>query len=329
MNRTALILALSGVLAAGAGAQSIPEKLIEAGHWKRARVIVEARWNDNRDDALSNFLMSQIRNAFGDRESPPALAERAVAIDGGVAKYHRQLAEALGVEARHSGIFHQIALARRFKKEIDIAIVLDPRDLQALRDLLEFYLLAPGIAGGDKGKARIMAEQIGRINAASGYSAQARLAIFNGEKDTVVEALLRRAVDAEPGNYRARTALASFYADHANAEGAEREALQAVQIDAGRAEGYAILAEIDAAAGRWGDLDSALTAAEKEVPDDLAPFYRAGEALLRVNRSMDRAVRYFQKYAGGQPEGNAPTVADAQGKLEFAAKGFPGRRGGR
>src|SRR5450631_3573666 len=112
--RVAGILVLAGI----AAAQTEAERLIEAGHWKRARAIVEGRMRDNPRDALSHFLLSQIRNAFGDTESPAPLAEQAVALDGGVAKYHRQLAEVLGVKAQHSGILQQLVLARRFKREI-------------------------------------------------------------------------------------------------------------------------------------------------------------------------------------------------------------------
>jgi tetratricopeptide (TPR) repeat protein len=314
------IVALIGLWAIGAGeAQTVPEKLIEAGHWKRARTIVEARIHDDPRDAMANFLLSQIRNAFGDRESPQALAERAVAIDGGTAKYRRQLAEVLGVKAQHSGIFQQLVLARRFKKEIDAAIALDSHDLQALRDLMEFYLLAPGIAGGDKAKARTIAEQIVRIDPVEGFSAQARLAEVNGDHNQV-EGLLCRAVEAAPPNYRARIALSNFYAlsGRSNLERAEQHAREAAQIDPGRVEAYAILAQIYAARGRWGDLDSVLATAEREVRDDLVPAYRAGETILASGRDIDRAVRCFRKYLTSEPEGNAPTRSDAQRKLVLA-----------
>jgi hypothetical protein len=55
-------------------ADSVPEQLIAAGHWKRARSLVEVRIHESPDDPLANFLLSQIRNAFGDRESPLPLA---------------------------------------------------------------------------------------------------------------------------------------------------------------------------------------------------------------------------------------------------------------
>src|SRR5690242_11595428 len=136
-SKAALCLLLTPLAAA---AQSVPEKLIEGGHWKQARAIVEAQYRDNPNDALANYLLSQIRNAFHDTQSPMPLAERAVSLDSSVAKYHRQLAEVIGVMAQRSGPLRQLVLARRFKKEIDSALALDGRDLQAWRDLMEFYL---------------------------------------------------------------------------------------------------------------------------------------------------------------------------------------------
>jgi hypothetical protein len=115
---------------------------------------------------LATFLLSQIRGAFGDRSSPLALAEKAVAMDGRTAKYHRQIAEVVGVVAQRAGAIQQLFLARRFRKEIDAALACDPQDVQALGDLLEFYLLAPGIAGGDQRKAVEVAGRIAAIDAA-------------------------------------------------------------------------------------------------------------------------------------------------------------------
>jgi hypothetical protein len=58
-------------------AQSPAEDLIEAGHWKRARALVEARMREAPEDPLAIYLMSQIRFAFGDANTPLKLAEKA------------------------------------------------------------------------------------------------------------------------------------------------------------------------------------------------------------------------------------------------------------
>jgi tetratricopeptide (TPR) repeat protein len=296
--------------------ETTPEKLIAEGHWKRARTLVEARFHEAPDDPLANFLLSQIRNAFGDRESPLPLAERAVALDSGVAKYHRQVAEGLGVMAQHAGLWQQLMLARRFHKEIEIALMLDPRDIQALRDLMEFYLLAPGIAGGDERKAAATAERIGTVDPVEGYLAQARLAEFHKQPGKMEE-FLKKAAESQPSRYKAQIELAQFYLspDHFNAAGAERQARASEMLDPSRVPAYTVLAEVYAERGNWSELDSTLAAAEREVPDDLTPHYRAAERLAGAGRDLPRAERYLRTYLAQEPEGNAPTRAEAHWKL--------------
>ena len=301
------------------GQQTDPEKLIEAGHWKRARVVVEARLREAPDDPLANFLLSQIRNAFGERTTPLALAERAVALEGRVAKYHRQLAEVLGVQAQHTSAIQQLFLARRFRKEIDLAIALDPRDVQALRDLLEYYLLAPGIAGGDPRKAVTVAERIGELDAPEGFLAKARIAAFD-KQTAETESLLRKAAQAQPPSYRAHIALAQFYRarEHSDPGAAETVAKEALKLDRSRVESYAILAEVYAGRAEWSALEAILTEASRQVPDDLVPYYQAANSLLSTGRDPARAERYLRAYLGPEPEGNEPPPAETHWKLGLA-----------
>jgi tetratricopeptide (TPR) repeat protein len=295
-------------------AQTSPEDLIAAGHWKRARSLVEERFRQNPSDPSLCFYLSQIRNAFGDRQSPLPLAEKAVALNGGVAKYHRQLAEVLGVTAQHSNFMQQLLLARRFRKQLDTALALDPDDVQAQRDLLEFFLLAPGIAGGDSLKAAAVADRLTRINPAEGYLARARIAASE-KKIRETESNLRKAVESAPAVYKARIALGEFFltADPPRLHEAAEQGRQAEKLDAGRVEAYALLAAAHAEAGDWDALDGALVAGAAAVPDDPAPYYRAAERLC--GRHTDRAERYLRIYLQQEPEGNEPTAAEARTKL--------------
>ena len=305
-------------MASSGWAQSTePERLIEAGHWKRARAIVEARLREEADDPLASFLLSQIRNAFGDRSSPLALAEKAAALDPKPAKYHRQIAECLGVMAQHSGAFQQLRLARRFRKEIDAALALDPGDTLAHRDLMEFYLLAPGLLGGDWSKADEIAGRIARIDAVEGCLAKARIAEAR-KQGNEREAWLRRAVEAGPASYRARMALAEFYLApaHANPAAAAAQAKAAIGLDRGRSAAYCVLAQIHAASRDWSALEEVLSAAAREVPDDPSPYYRAAARLANSGGDLARAARYLRLYLSQEPEGNQPTAAEAHA-LEF------------
>lgn len=299
------------------GQPSAAEKLIEAGHWKRARAGVEASFRESPADALSNFLLSQIRGAFGDRTTPLALAEKAVALDHRTGKYHRQIAEVLGVMAQHVGAIQLVFLAQRFRKEIDAALALDAQDVQALRDLLEFYLVAPAIAGGDPHKASALAIRIGEIQPPAGYLAEARIAAFH--KDiTGTENSLRKAAQAQPPSYGAHIELAKFYLDplHFNPGAAKAQAREALQLDGTRVDAYAVLAEIFADRGDWRELESTLAASVAAVPDDLIPYFRAAERMIAKGWELERAERYLRVYLGQEPEGNEPAIAEANLALD-------------
>jgi hypothetical protein len=315
---------LAILLAASAcGAQAFsPEKLIETGHWKRARAIVEPRLREAPDDAASVFFASQIHAAFGDRVSPPALAEKAVRLDPGVARYHRQFAEVQGLIAQHAGIFQQIGIGRRFRKEIDEALRLDPRDAQAMRDLIEYYLVAPGIVGGDVKKAEAVAQRIAAIDACPGFLAEARIAEWR--KDSAEQQrMLRSAADVRPPSYKAQMAAAEFFLTpaHRDEAGAEAAARVALSIDSGQAGAYCVLAAIYAGRANWSALDELLLSAAQAVPDDLAPYFRAAERLLADGRDPARAERYLHIYIAQEPEGNEPTLADAHAKLKRTKTG--------
>jgi hypothetical protein len=319
MKRVLLLLALS----AAAHSQQFPaEALIEAGHWKRARSLVESRIAQAQDDPLANFLLSQIRNAFGDRNAPLPLAERAVSLDGRTAKYHRQVAEVLGVMAQHANPIQQLLLARRFRNEIQTVLSLDPNDRQALRDLVEFYLLAPGVAGGDSKKAADTAQRLFAIDPAEGLLARVRIAAVR--KDHTAEGdLLRQAAALQPPSYRALIAAARFHLDHDDVSAAEAAARAAAALHPDRVDAYATLAALYAARARWDDLDALLASSSEAVPDDLTPYYRAAERTGATDPA--RAERYLRTYLGQEPEGNEPSLRDATRLLDACRKPHTGR----
>jgi tetratricopeptide (TPR) repeat protein len=213
-------------------------------------------------------------------------------------------------------MLQQLFLARRFRKEIDVAIMLDPRDTQALHDLIEFYLLAPGVVGGDQRKAVEIADRIAQIDLADSFLAKARIAAFN-KQPAATEVALRQATAARPPSYRALITLAQFFLspEHVNQETAETAAQQALLLDRSRVDAYAVLAEVYADRQNWSALDGILAEAGKEVSDDLAPHYRAAERLLDRRHDPGIAERYLRTYLGQEAEGNEPGLAEAHWRL--------------
>ena len=293
-----------------------PEALIKSGHWKRARPLVEQRYQADPGDAYSAYLLSQVRAVFGDLDAAVKLAEKAVALDSNNARYHAQLGAVCGETAEKASLFAKAGWAHRFKEETEKAAALDPKNLDARFALLEFYLRANGLMGGSKRKAAAMAEEIGRIDPARGYLAQARLAQENKDASGE-EAAYLKALAAAPHDYEILVSLANFYSldTQKKYDQVEKNSREAVKVDPDQAGAYSLLAFALAAQERWRELDTLLAEAEKNVPDDLTPYYQAGRALLYTAKDMPRAERYFRKYVGQKPEGEAPALAPAHWRL--------------
>ena len=288
------------------------QALADAGHWKRARAIVEPRLAANPRDAQAASLLSRIELAFGDLDGALKSAQQAVGLEDGNSNYHFQLAEVYGEMAASASIFAAGGLAKKFKGELDASLARDPKNLNALDALMQYSFQAPGIMGGDKGKAHAIAEQIVLLNPVRGYLAQAELA--REAKDFAkVEEYFLKAVQADPKNYEAQTALAGFYTQPSNrkTESAEKHAREAVQLDPSRAKGYSILAKVLALEQRWGELEALLSTSERNVPDDSAPYFEAADALLESGVDLKRGETYARKYLAQQPEGEEPDAAHA------------------
>jgi len=293
-----------------------PEALINSGHWKRARRLVEQRYQSKPDDAQSAYLLAQVKEAFGELYAALPLAEKAVALDGNNSSYHYELAQVYGQMADRASFFKAGGLAKRFKAEAERAAELDPKNIDARFGLIEYYLRAPRLMGGSKVRAAAMAEEIGKSDAARGYLAQARLA-QEEKNSTKQEEFLKKALATSPVNYEVLMALANFYAseDPRKLDLTERYAREGLKTDAGQAAAYSSLASAYALSEHWKDLDAILAKAEEKISDDFSPHYQAGLTLLREAKDLPRAERYFRKYLSQEPEGNAPTLAEAHWRL--------------
>ena len=116
--------------------------------------------------------------------------------------YHLKLGQVFGEMAARASIFSAGSLAIKFRKEVEIAIELDPKNLDALDSMMQFKFQAPGLMGGDKDEARALAEKITLLNASEGYLAHAELAELE-KNPAQVEAYFLKAVQANPKNYGA------------------------------------------------------------------------------------------------------------------------------
>jgi len=302
------------------GADASTATLIEQGHYRRAQAILVERLRANPNDARSYCEMSKVSEAFRLWDEAIRQAEKAMSLDPKNGEFQAALADAVGskLSGGSLGMFEKMSLARRFKKEAELALQLDPNNVDANEDLMEFHLDAPGLVGGDKKKAAELADRMVRVNPVRGYLMKFEFA--SHEKHAAeLEPLLQQAISADPRNYFARAQAANFYLtkDGASLTQAEEQAKQAIQIDPGRAAGYTALATVYAQQGRWKDLDSVLEDSQRQVPDDLAPFYQSAKSILTGNQAQElaRAEKYMRVYLKQSPEGNEPSLGAAHWRL--------------
>ncbi len=292
------------------------DDLVDAGHYRRARSLAEQRLKADPNDASALSAMSAVKQAAGDFDAALKLAEKAVALDPKNARHQFNLAAACGRKASKAGILSQLGLARRFKKEAETVMKLDPGHVDARFALIEFHLQAPGVAGGSKEKIQPLVAEISRINPSRGYLAQAIIA--RREKQTEkLEGLYRKAVEANPRSYEAHLALAAFHASDArkNYDLAEKHGLEARKLDPGRIGAYSLLAQAYVLQERWKELESILEQAEKQVPDNLVPYYQAGRLILQGGGDPARAEACFRKFLSQEPELGTVSHAHAHWRL--------------
>ena len=288
---------------------------------KRARSVVDAP-----RDALSNFLLSQIRAAFGDRATPLTLAEKAVALDGRTAKYHRQIAEVLGVTAQHAGTIQQLFLARRFRKRLTRPCSFIPGIFSPCATCWSSTCLLQALPVGIRTKrSKSLDGSPGSMPSKGFWPGRASPGFKRGLLPG--ETMLRQAADTEPPRDKAHIALAQFYleAGHSNRARPNRQARAAMNLDPGRVDAYALLAAIYADRGAWrltgchvGRFPS--RGAGRRDP---APDHRAAERLLAAwTRPTGPSVICGCTWRR-KPEGNQPSASEARWRLGLAleAKG--------
>jgi tetratricopeptide (TPR) repeat protein len=318
-----VIVALAALAAVTpAAAQPSAGELIAGGHFKRARAVLEPRVKENPSDAEAAALLSRVRLAFGDIDGAAALAETAIRLDDRLPDGHLQLSRAALQQAQRASLFRALGHAKRAREEAEKAAALDSHRVDARLDLVDYYMHAPSMAGGDRRRAEAIATELARIDAAWGLVAQARIAQA-AKRPGDAEPLLRRAIDAAGGadvKYTATAALAGLQiaSTPPRYEAAEATGRALVAIDPRRAAGYATVAQALAAGSRWVELDAWLADAERSVPDNFGPYYQAGRLIVVQGGDYARAERYLRKYLTQEPEGGAPTLAHAHWRLGLA-----------
>jgi tetratricopeptide (TPR) repeat protein len=106
-----------------------------------------------KDDVAIWHLANVVANDSVKRDAAIPKAEACVKALPDSAKCHHALGRLYGAAAMSSGLVNGIKYASRIKEEFMKAVEIDPKNFESRQDLNQFYLQAPGIAGGSVRKA--------------------------------------------------------------------------------------------------------------------------------------------------------------------------------
>jgi len=217
----------------------------------------------------------------GDYKKASQYFEKAIAAEPRNARYHHWLGRAYGKRAETSSFLTAPGLASKARQHFEKAVELDPNNLEAISDLFEYYLQAPGFLGGGLEKALTLLERIRRLDPAEGHYAEARLAEKRREFARA-EQQLRRALEAAPRQLGRIVDLAKFLARQRRFEEGEALLAQAEKIAPGSPRLKFERAALYIQAGR--NLDEARRLLEEYLKSELSPEdppRREAELLLK------------------------------------------------
>ena len=264
------IIVLLALLPSLSAADSADSKLLAEGRVDETIASLQRRIGSTPADAESYNLLCRAYFMLSDWDKGIAACEKAVSLDSSNAQYHLWLGRLYGEKADHTHFFSAAGLAKKVRGEFETAVRLNPNSAEAVTDLAEFYLEAPGIVGGGRDKAEAQAKKLAAMDPVKAGWVKGRLAEKN--KDLIsAEKEYRGAIEASHGAALAWLNLAYFYRHTA----------------------------------RMDSMEDAIRHASSAPMDQPEVLMECAEMLLRSKRDLPQATQLLRRYLASSPTAEA------------------------
>ncbi len=289
-----ILLALAGfdalLLQADApGAIESAQHQFNAGNYAAAIATLQATASQNTSNAAAAYWLGRSYYEIFDYDNAIAQLEKAVSLDPKNSIYHQWLGRADGGKADRDRSF---SMAKKVKKEFQQAVTFDPSNVAARRDLEEYCLDAPWIAGGSKSEALDQVNAIAALDPIQGHLARA-LYYREGLKEIAdAESEIREVLSAKPKTADPYFEVANFFETQ----------------------------------NEPADVQAAVQSASQVAPSDPRLAFYRGVAGVLANANLPAADEDLKAYLASTPErSNWPSHAAARkwlGRL-YEAQGKP------
>jgi len=223
---------------------------------------------------------------LGDFKKATDVFEKAFAANPGNSEYAHWLGRGYGRRAETSNPLMAPHYASKARQYFEKAVALDANNGEALNDLFDYYLEAPGFLGGGYDKAEQVAKRIAEHNEAEGHFAQAQLADRRKQFDTAEEHL-RHAMELAPRQVGRVLDLAKYLARHGRIQESEAAFDRAEQIQPNSPQVLFARAHIYIEQKR--NLDKARIMLEKYIQSRLTPDDPSREQAEKLLRQIEGA----------------------------------------
>jgi tetratricopeptide (TPR) repeat protein len=166
----------------------------------------------NSSNPETLFLLGRNYFMLGDFKKSTEFLAKAVDARPTSSEYRDWLGRSYGKRAETSNYLTAPGYASKARQSFEKAIELDPNNKDALADVFDYYLEAPGFLGGGYDKAMAIAERTTIVDPAEAYFEKAKLAQKRKEFQTA-EQSLRHAVALAPHEVGHLVTLARFLAN--------------------------------------------------------------------------------------------------------------------
>lgn len=224
---TGLFLALTLVFCIGAADLNQARQAYELTDFDGSLKILKTL---PQKDGEALALMGRNYYMMGEYKRATDVLEKAAALEPYNSDFILWLGRAYGRRAETSNPISAMGHASKARQYFEKSVQLNPRNIEALNDLLEYYLDAPGIMGGGLDKAQATVNHISQVDRAEGNWAQSRLDERRKQYDSAEEHL-RRAVALAPHQVGRFIDLARFLNKRGRYQEADQNFERALQIE--------------------------------------------------------------------------------------------------
>lgn len=212
-------------------------------------------------DPRTQFLAARDYFMLGEFKKSVDYLQKASAAEPNNSEYLDWLGRAYGKRAETANPLFAPGLAGKARQAFERAVELDGTNRDALSDLFDYYLNAPGFLGGGYDKARVVAEKMSKVDPSEAYFAKAELAQKHQQYETA-EQHLRQAIAIGPHEVGHLIALARFLANQ----------------------------------GRTSESDAVFQEAQKVDPNAPSVWFARADVLIRQKRNLSEAKMLLKQY---------------------------------